>query len=198
MRISRFDVSTRILHWSHAIIFIWLLMTGIGIFITPKSLLSDPPVKMVHIYAALPFIILPPLIYILSSMSTRNDIRELMSWSYDDIRWIVEFLRKNKTHAEGKFNGGQKANLLVSLLLIAGLSLSGFVVWMKSWFSRGFVEFNFLVHDFLAILAIMLLAGHIIFTLYYSESLHGIIYGEVEAGWAKEHYPDWFLRLLEK
>ncbi len=195
MRISRFDASTRILHWSHAIIFIWLLITGFGIFITTKSLLGNPPVKMVHLYASLPFILLPPVIYILSSTSTRNDIQELMSWSYGDLRWFAEFLKRNKTHVAGKFNGGQKANLLVTLLLITGLSLSGFVVWMKSMFSRGFVEFNFIVHDFFAILAILLLTGHIIFTLYYNESLRGIIYGEVEATWAKEHYPSWFSRV---
>ena len=194
MRILRFDTSTRVLHWSHAIIFIWLLITGIGIFITPKSLLGDPLVKMVHLYASLPFILLPLLIYILSSTSTRNDIQELISWTYDDLRWFIEFLKKNKTHVAGKFNGGQKANLLVTLLLITGLSLSGYVVWMKSMFSRSFVEFNFIVHDFFAIISILLLTGHIIFTLYYSESLRGIIYGEVDARWAKGHYPDWFLR----
>ncbi len=198
MRISRFDASTRTLHWCHAIIFIWLLVTGIGIFITPKSLLGDPPVKMVHLYAALPFVLLPTLIYTLSGTSTRKDIRELMSWSNLDIRWFVEFLKRNKANASGKFNGGQKANLLVTLLLISGLSLSGFVIWMKSWFSRSFVEFNFLAHDFFAILAIMLLAGHIIVALYYSESLRGIINGEVEANWAKEHYPEWFSRVSEK
>jgi formate dehydrogenase subunit gamma len=198
LRVPRFDANTRILHWSHAIIFIWLLTTGIGIFITTKSLLGNPPEKMVHLYAALPFILLPPVIYILSGASTRNDVRELMSWSYGDLRWIVEFLRKKKTHVTGKFNGGQKLNLLVTLLLIIGLSLSGFVVWMKSMFSRGFVEFNFIAHDFFATLAILLLAGHIIFTLYYSESLRGIIYGEVEARWAKEHYSDWYSRVCEK
>ncbi len=194
MRIPRFDTSTRVLHWSHAIVFIWLLITGIGIFITPKSLLGDPLVKMVHLYASMPFILLPLLIYILSSTSTRNDIQELISWTYDDLRLFIEFLKKNKAHINGKFNAGQKANLFVTLLLITGLSLSGFVVWMKPMFSRSFVEFNFIVHDFFAILSILLLTGHIIITLYYSESLRGIIYGEVDAGWAQEHYPDWFLR----
>jgi formate dehydrogenase subunit gamma len=190
VRILRFDTSTRVLHWSHAIIFIWLLITGIGIFITPKSLLGDPLVKMVHLYGSLPFILLPPMVYVLSSSSTRHDIQELMSWTYGDLRWLVEFLKKNKTHVVGKFNGGQKVNLLVTLLLIMGLSLSGFVVWMKAMFSRSLVEFNFIVHDFFAILSILLLTGHIIFTLYHSESLRGIIYGEVDVTWAAEHYPD--------
>jgi cytochrome b subunit of formate dehydrogenase len=80
----------------------------------------------------------------------------------------------------------------VTLLMIAGLSCSGFVVWMKSMFSVGFVEFNFLVHDFLASLAILLLAGHITFALYNSESLRGIIFGTVDEKWAEEHYPAWF------
>lgn len=107
---------------------------------------------------------------------------------------VHRILKKKKTHVAGKFNGGQKVNLLVTLLLITGLSISGYVVWMKSMFSRSFVELNFIVHDFFAIISILLLTGHIIFTLYYSESLRGIIYGEVDVRWAKGHYPDWFLR----
>lgn len=194
MRTFRFDITARALHWSHALIFIWLLATGVGLFFTPKSLLGDPLIKMVHLYASLPFILLPITIYIFGSIRTRDDVKELMDWTQDDMRWFLEFLKKNKIHVAGKFNAGQKANLLATLVLIAGLSLSGFVVWMKSMFGVDFVELNFIVHDFFAILSALLLTGHIVFALYYSESLRGIIYGEVDAGWAQEHYPDWFLR----
>ncbi len=191
MRIFRFDITTRALHWTHAIIFIWLLATGIGIFLTPKSLLGDPLTKMLHMYATLPFIVLPAVLYIFGSARTHDDVKELISWNGDDMRWFIGFLKKNKTSVKGKFNAGQKANFLVTLLLIAGLSLSGFVVWMKSMFSVDFVELNFIVHDSFAILAALLLTGHIVFALYYSESLRGIIYGEVDAGWAEVHYPNW-------
>jgi cytochrome b subunit of formate dehydrogenase len=37
-----------------------------------------------------------------------------------------------------------------------------------------------------------LLAGHIAFALYNSESLRGIIFGAVDEKWAEEHYPTWF------
>ncbi len=186
MRVLRFDISARVLHWSHAAIFILLLITGIWIFLTPKSLLADPLIKMLHLYASLPFILLPVMVYALSSASTHNDIKELMSLTRDELKWFIGF---NKTHVKGKFNPGQKANFLATMLLMAGLSFSGFAVWMKSMFSRSFVEFNFVVHDFFAILSILLLTGHIVFTLYYSESLRGIIYGEVNAEYAGEHYP---------
>lgn len=194
MRIPRFDTGTRALHWSHAIIFIWLLATGAGLFYTPNSLLGGPLIKMVHIYASLPFILLPTTIYILGSVRTRDDIKELMSWNADDTRWLIGFLKKNEIRVTGKFNAGQKANFMATLVLITGLSLSGLVVWMKSVFSVDFVELNFIVHDFFAILSAVLLTGHIIFAIYYSESLRGIIYGEIDAGWAQEHYPDWFRR----
>ncbi len=132
------------------------------------------------------------MIYIAGSSLTRRDVKELVSWTGDDLKWFVEILKSKKTVVTGKFNGGQKANFMVTLLLIAGLSFSGFVVWMKSMFSVGFVELNFLAHDFLATLAILLLAGHITFALYNSESLHGIIFGTVDGKWAEEHYQAWF------
>ncbi len=191
----RFDISTRVLHWSHTITFIWLMTTGIWLFITPKSLLNDPLIKMVHIYASLPFILFPLIIYIVGSACTRNDVKELMEWGTEELRWFIELLKKDKTRVAGKFNAGQKTNFLATLLLIIGLSFSGFVVWMKSMFSRSFVELNFIVHDFFAIIALLLLSGHIIFTMYYSKSLRGIVFGEVDAGWAEEHYPNWFWKM---
>lgn len=194
MRILRFDISTKVLHWSHALVFIWLLITGMYLFFTPKSLLGDPFIKMVHLYASLPFILSPLIIYLRGSISVRDDITELMEWRYDDMNWFIGLIKKNKIVFKGKFNGGQKANFLMTLLIITGLSITGFVIWMKSMFSRSFVELIFIVHDSLAIFSILLLSGHIILALYYRESLKGIIYGTLDSGWAKEHYPDWFLK----
>jgi formate dehydrogenase gamma subunit len=164
------------------------------LFFTPKSLLGDPFIKMVHLYASLPFILSPLIIYLRGSISVRDDITELMEWRYDDMNWFIGLIKKNKIVFKGKFNGGQKANFLMTLLIITGLSITGFVIWMKSMFSRSFVELIFIVHDSLAIFSILLLSGHIILALYYRESLKGIIYGTLDSGWAKEHYPDWFLK----
>ncbi len=143
MKISRAGISSRALHWAHAVIFIWLLVTGIQLFLTPKSLLGNPLIIIAHVYASIPFAAIPLLIYI-SNSSARNDVNELMS---------------------GKSNAAQKANFMLSLLLIIGLLFSGFVVWQKPLFTVNFVEMNFLVHDFLTIIAILLLSGHIVLAI---------------------------------
>lgn len=186
MKILRFDLSSRVLHWSHAIFFLWLLLTGIHLFLTPKSLLGNPLIKMIHLYAAIPFILIPAMSYILGSMCMRKDIEELMSLKTDEIKWFFEFPKN--THNNSKFNPGQKANFILTLFIIIGLSISGSIVWMKSLFSVGFVELNFMLHDFLAELSIILISGHILFALYHSESIRGIIYGLVDEEWAKKHY----------
>ncbi len=190
MAIIRFDPGARILHWSHAILFLWLLISGIGMFLTPRSLLGDPPIRMVHLYASIPFILIPATLYRFGGM--RSDIKELMSFKSGDIKWFLEFFKKN--HVTGKFNAGQKLNFLVTILLITGLSLSGLIVWMKSLFSQDFVELNFIIHDFLAELSMILLSGHIIYAFFYHESIRGIVYGRVDEEWAKEHYPEWWAK----
>ncbi len=197
MRILRFDIYARVLHWSHAMVFLWLLITGVHLFLTTGSLLGDPLIRKIHLYASFPFVFLPGLIYVAGSRSARKDVKELTSWTEDDLRWLKQSFKKKKPPATGKFNGGQKANFMATLLLITGLSFSGFVVWMKSMFSVDFVELNFLVHDFLAILALSLLTGHIVFALYYSESLRGIVFGVVDEKWAEEHYPAWQREQIE-
>jgi len=115
---------------------------------------------------------------------------ELMSLKTDEIKWFFQLFKK--THINSKFNPGQKVNFILTLLMIFGLSLSGFVVWMKSLFSVDFVELNFIVHDFLAELSIILILGHIFLAIYHSESIRGIIYGVVDEEWAKEHYSEWW------
>jgi formate dehydrogenase gamma subunit len=117
-----------------------------------------------------------------------------LEWGRDDMHWLFELFKKNKTDVKGKFNAGQKVNFLVVLLLIIGFSFTGLVIWMKSNFSRSFVELNFIIHDSLVILSVLLLSGHITLALYYNESLKCIIFGIVDAEWAKKHYLNWFLK----
>ncbi|MCZ7355599.1 MAG: cytochrome b/b6 domain-containing protein [Candidatus Methanoperedens sp.] len=191
MRIPRFDASTRALHFTHAMIFIWLLITGVQLFLTSSSLLADPLIRKIHLYASLPFVLLPALIYVSAGPLLRQDMKELASLTNGDLKWFIGFLEMKKTYVKGKFNGGQKANFLFSLTLITGLAFSGFVVWMKSMFSINFVELNFMIHDTLAVVAIMVFSGHILYSFYQSQSLHGIIFGSVEEEWARKHYPQW-------
>lgn len=197
MNIPRFNKTFRILHWSHAIIFIWLLITGIQLFFTEKSLLGDPFVKIIHLYAAPFLILLPAIVYISGTKSVRSDVNELMDWTVHDLRWFMDFMNGKNNPDIGKFNAGQKMNFMFTVLLITGFSFSGYVVWMKSMFSVEFVEFNFMLHDFLTVLALLILTGHILFTLYYGESLKGIIYGVVDEKWAKEHYPKWYKTIVD-
>ncbi len=191
MKIVRFDLGERVLHWSHAIFFIWLMITGIHIFLTPKSLLGDPLIKMMHLYASIPFIMILPIVYRSGSSYLHEDIRELMSLKNNEIQWFSKIF-KNPRVDNSKFNPGQKVNFFATLLIIIGLSLSGYVVWMKSMFSVDFVELNFMVHDFFAELSLLLFSGHTIFSLYHSESIRGIIFGKVDEEWAKKHYSEWW------
>jgi formate dehydrogenase gamma subunit len=190
VKIVRFDLSARVLHWSHAIFFVWLLITGINLFFTQKSLLGDPLMKMMHLYASIPFIIIPVVLYLFGSLDMHNDIRELMALKRSEIPWFSGIFKK--VHFNGKFNIGQKLNFLVTSLLIIGLSLSGLVVWMKSFFSVSFVELNFVAHDFFAEVSLILLSGHILLSLYHRESIRGIISGKVDEEWAKEQYHRWW------
>jgi formate dehydrogenase subunit gamma len=191
MKIVRFDISERILHWSHAIFFIWLLISGIHIFLTPKSLLGDPLIKMMHLYASIPFIMILPVVYHFGSSYMHEDLRELMFLKTNEIHWFSRILANPKINSS-KFNPGQKVNFFVTLLLITGLSFSGSVIWLKSRFSVDFVELNFMLHDFFAELSLLLFSGHILFSLYHSESIRGIVSGKVDEKWGKEHYSEWW------
>jgi len=94
LKILRFDITSRILHWSHALVFFWLLITGIALFFTSKSLLNNPFIILAHLYASLPFILIPTIIFFRGNVSARNDVKELMEWTNDDINWFMDLFKK--------------------------------------------------------------------------------------------------------
>jgi formate dehydrogenase subunit gamma len=104
----------------------------------------------------------------------------------------------------GKFNAGQKLNTWYWLLAWGGLSATGLVLavnfFTKSVFEAAFVEEVFPLHELLAFVSILPLAGHLYVALANRgtrPALRGIITGDVDAAWAREHHAAWYDRRMK-
>ena len=101
----------------------------------------------------------------------------------------------------GKYNAGQKLNTWYWVLASLALAATGVVLavnfFTRSVFAAEFVERVFPIHEVIALLSLIPLAGHLYVALLNRSSrpaLRGIVSGDVDAAWAREHHAAWYER----
>ncbi len=204
----RFGRGLRLLHWAHAIPFLSLLITGLTLFIPPVKAAHFGGYRLVpllHVLVGIAFILSPiPLsIGLYADAALASDLRRLSRLQPEDSAWVRYAVGavlgvKVGLPPTGKFNLGQKANAVFTVVVTLGLMVSGAVLavnfFTKRVFSATFVERVFPAHDFFMLIAVPVVAAHIYLgSLNPStrESLRGITSGRVRRAWAREHHALW-------
>jgi formate dehydrogenase gamma subunit len=203
--LSRFDRVERAVHWANAALFAVLVLTGAALFYEPLMALVGRRelVERIHLYAGL---CLPvPLVLALFGRwgaGLRADLRRLNRWSPADRRWLRSALAarpaRERTRAAlqvGKFNAGQKLNAAFTaggglVMLATGVLLRWYRPFPLSW--RAGATF---VHNWLAVLFVVVIAGHVLFALSDPPALRSMVVGRIRRSWAARHAPAWLAEL---
>ncbi|MGK2949260.1 MAG: cytochrome b/b6 domain-containing protein [Acidimicrobiales bacterium] len=192
--IVRFDRTQRWLHSANGLLFLVLLATGMTLYIGPLSALVGRRVlvKDVHVISGL---LLPvPLLLAYAGRwrdGLRRDVRRLARWSTDDRRWLLSLGRRGRVRL-GKFNAGQKLNAIfvagcIPVMLATGVIMRWFEPFPLAW--RTGATF---VHDWLAIMLLAVILGHIAKALADPVALRAIRRGTVPASHVQRHHPRWW------
>ena len=195
--VVRFDRTQRWLHWTNAALFLILLATGMTLYIPSLSSLVGRRVllKDVHVISG---VLLPaPLLLAYAGpwrAALRRDVRRLSRWSVDDRRWLTSFGRKGK-ESMGKFNAGQKMNAIfvagcIPLLLATGSIMRWFKPFPLAW--RTGATF---VHDWLALVLLVAIIGHILMALADPVALRAMLRGTVSRQHVDRRHPRWAAEL---
>jgi len=204
-RLLRFDRVERTVHWLNALLFAVVVSTGAALFSPAVIGLVGRRelVERIHVYAGLALPV--PLLAALAGSwgdGLRRDIRRLNRWSDADTRWLRLSVRPapERTRARqglpvGKFNAGQKLNAAFSVggvlvMLATGCLLRWYEPFPLSW--RAGATF---VHNWLAVVFVVVIAGHIAKALADREALGSMIGGRVSVSWARRHAPAWLAEL---
>ncbi|WP_261817303.1 formate dehydrogenase subunit gamma [Vibrio gallicus] len=203
-RWSRWD---RALHWSMAFTFLTLAFSGLMLVYGKHFLKPYVPselwgfvmmlAKQYHNYVGPLFFIL--LILVLLKWWRKSIINKV------DIQWFMKLggmVGKHKgSHPSAGFsNGGEKA--IYWLLIICGAiaALSGLVLDFPMFDqTRRDMELANLVHSVAALILICGFVFHIYIGLFGMEgALEGMVTGEVDETWAKEHHDLWYEEMKQK
>ena len=201
MEVERFSRFERFIHWLVTIPFIYLFLSGLGMY-SPKFSWLLPMLggrefsAWLHKWAGVVFAVGVFLMF----LKWAKDF----VLSSDDIVWLkkVKYYitgEEEKLPEAGKYNAGQK--IFGWLVLIGGLVflLTGIAMWFPESFPLWLVRVSIFLHD----LAFILVGAGFIVHVYMvligvPGSLSGMITGKVNALWAMSHHPKWFREVFKK
>ncbi len=200
-KILRFGFFERFIHWTTAISFIVLGLSGLNISFGRALVLPligesafgsmSAWLKLAHNYLAFPFM--------------AGLVGMLLVWVKDNFPSAVDFTWLKQgggiighAHPPAKrFNAGQKLIFWSVILGGAALSLSGW--WML--FPQGVVSMQFwtMIHGIVGVLLVAVICAHIyIGTIGMEGAFDAMGSGEVDLNWAKEHHSLWVAEEMAK
>ncbi|MEZ5534290.1 MAG: formate dehydrogenase subunit gamma [Thiolinea sp.] len=216
-KIKRFSAFQRYVHWTTAILFVALGLTGIALLfgryiIIPvfgSAVGGDLMLglKAIHDYAG-PLFAVALAVLVLTFMKGNFA-------HFSDIKWIFKGGGLFGGHAPaGRYNAGEKgwywiAAIVGSVVVVSGLVLdlpnfpvvaewvSGFIPVVDQ--SRNTISYYHWIHGIAAVAIMAAAMGHIYMgTIAMEGAFEPMQTGYCDANWAKEHHDLWYEEMVEK
>ena len=197
--IERFNSAERMVHWTMAISFVALAVSGLILLFGKYVLMplfgasvfswTAQAMKAVHNFVG-PLFMFSLVVFFF--MYVRDNI-----FKPHDFTWLSKFggLLSGNHVPSGRFNGGEKVWFWLSIVILGVVvSASGLILLFPNWDStRELMAEANLVHGVIAILFTAASLGHIyIGTIGTQGALQGMREGYVDETWAKEHHEMWY------
>lgn len=197
--VTRWSIFDRIIHWSVASLFIILTITGLSMMFGKHVLIPilggdgfaayASFAMAVHNYLGPLFVAV--LVILILSWVKHNIIND------NDIKWFKAGgggIIGNQHVSCGRFNGGEKVWFWIVTLVGLTVGISGLILDFPNFDQvRGTMQTASLVHGALSIIWMAIAFGHIYIGTIGSEgSLDGMVTGEVDENWAKQHHDLWY------
>lgn len=197
-KVLRWAMSDRVLHWYTAVLFIILAITGLSLLWGRYVLI---PVLGKEGFAAWANLAKPVHDY-LSLAFTAGLVVMLIKWFHHNIpasydrEWFRQaggYFGGDRHPPAGFANAGEKAYYW--LLVVGGTALvvSGFyLLFPNLGFERTAMQYANIIHGASALILCTAVIAHIYLGTLGSEgALEGMITGEVDEGWARQHHSVW-------
>ena len=203
LKILRFTTSQRFAHWTTAILFVILGITGIVLLLGRKFLIPifgpegfgniAATAKFLHDYLGPVFMF--SLIY-LFFMFVRGNLPSFKI----DLQWILKGggLFGGHAHAD-RYNAGEKVWFWIASIgglvaIVSGMVLD-FPIFGQT---RATMEFYHMVHSIAGVVLIFVAIGHIFLGTAAMEGTFEVMKtGYCDANWAKEHHDVWYEKVKD-
>lgn len=201
--VERFRLRTRWFHWTVAVMFLVMAITGLFLYLPWVSPLAVGGwSRLAHRVAAV-ITSVATFIYLLSNWrGSWAFVKEAFTWSQDDLGWFQVAPDyyfggdPSRMPPQGHINAGQKLWWLTALLGSIVIVITGAIMW----FFKGIVpalafQWSVFFHDvaFIAVGSFFLVHFYLsVFHPRMAESLNSMFSGKISVGYAKSHYGKWY------
>lgn len=177
--VPRFSRSERTFHWVNAAFFVYLLGTGLVLYLPRLSALVGrrPLIKDLHFWGGIGWVAALAAVALLG-----------------DTRGLLRTMRELETLDHRRFNPGQKVNAILNAAITLLFVVSGLLLWLGERNTRFRLQNTVTLHDVLMYGALALLAGHLYLSVIHPATRHalrGMTRGTVDEEWARRHHPHW-------
>lgn len=201
--IQRYKFIDRACHWTVAISFFMVALSGIAMFFPTLQWLTETfgTPQMGRILHPFFGILIICMLIILFIRFARHNLPER-----GDLNWFVHIIDvlkgyEHKVTDVGIYNPGQKVMFWSIMGLMLTLAISGTIMW-RPYFAHFFpiyiIRIALCVHAVAAILLCHLILMHMYMAFWIKGSITGMIEGYVSPAWAKKHHPRWYRQLIKK
>jgi formate dehydrogenase subunit gamma len=169
-----------------------MLATGLILYLPSLStwISRRNLVKNVHIWTAVAWAVAIACIFVLGNRrALLADWRDAETFDRDDRRWLT-----GRRARQGKFNAGQKLNVIVTVAFALLFALSGFFLWLGERDHTFLFDGTGTLHDTLTFVSVAVLVGHLYLAVIHPSTRHalrGITTGDVDEAWAARHHAKW-------
>ena len=203
VRLLRYRPGQRYVHLLVAVSFTLLFLSGLALLWEPLAFLAAGGwSRLVHRIAAVGFLAVPILYFIVDREGAKELLRESFTYDRDDFRWMMHMGSYALGNAAdmppaGRLNAGQKIHHAGVIVLSAGVVGSGLAMWIwKDALGAVGLNWAVLVHNLTAGALVLLLIGHVYFTVVY-KAINSMHTGYIPKRRAEIEHPKWVEELEE-
>lgn len=203
LRILRFTTNQRMAHWTTAILFVVLGLTGLILLLGRNYLIPvfghqafgniAATAKFIHDYIGPVFMLALTWLFILF-------VRGNMPSPKLDLQWLMKGGGLFGAHAHSdRYNAGEKLWFWIASVVGLALVISGMVLDFPIFGqTRATMEFYHWVHSIAAVIMIVVSFGHIYMGTAALEATFEVMKtGYCDANWAKEHHDLWYEKVKD-
>jgi len=190
---KRFSRTERTLHWANAVGFLFLLATGLILYLPSLSVIINRRrlIQEIHFWGGCAWIsVLVAIVVLGDRRGILRTAREIDAFDADDLRWLTG----RRPAPQGRFNAGQKLNSLLTAAFAVLFLVSGLLMWFGEQDTRYRFASTVILHDGLMYASLVLLVGHLYLAVIHPTTRHalrGITLGSVSEEWASHHHAKW-------
>jgi formate dehydrogenase subunit gamma len=199
--ILRYTAGERTNHWLVALAFVLAALSGLALFHPALFGLSGlfgggPWTRILHPFIGLAMLL--AFLFLAVSVGAENRMQP-RDWAW--LRHVGDVVnnREDRLPEVGRYNAGQKLVFYAIVLCLAGLLLSGIVIWREYfslYFPIGVIRLASVVHAVCGFVLISTIIVHIYAAIWVKGSVHAMTRGTVTPGWAWKHHRAWFREII--